>query len=151
ASGTHELIGSTGYNTPWGGLFPSDLTLYDGRMLFSGVDISGDTGLFETDGTSAGTHELTVPGALTTQEGALPGGLSASNRTVYNGYVFFAGDEASGQVGLWETDGTASGTHELTGIIGAATIGQGVGPPGLLPTDLTVFNDQILFAGNDAN
>jgi ELWxxDGT repeat protein len=151
AVGTHELTGIAGAFTAGIGFDPTDLTVFNGHVLFSGYDSQGQAGLWETDGTSAGTHELTVPGALTTPQGLLPGGLNPSNLSVLNGYVVFAGDDASGRVGLWETDGTASGTHELSGIAGAATLGQGIGPPGLLPTDLMVFNDQILFAGNDAN
>ena len=148
AIGTHELTGIAGAFTT--GLDPADLTVSNGHALFSGYDLQGQVGLWVTDGTSAGTRELTVPGALTTSQGLLPGGLNPSNLTVYDGHVLFSGDDASGRVGLWETDGTASGTHELTGIAGAATGGQGIGPPGLSPTDLTLFNDQILFAGNDS-
>jgi ELWxxDGT repeat protein len=150
AAGTHELTGIAGEATTGSGLYPSDLTSYNGEILFSGYDASGDIGLWVTDGTVAGTHEMAVAGALTTSQGLLLAGLNPSDLTVYNGYVFFAGDDASGGVGLWETDGTAAGTHELTGIVGAATKGQDLGPPGLYPSDLTVFNDQILFSGNDA-
>ena len=39
--------------------------------------------------------------------------------TVYDGEVLFNGVDASGHPGLWETDGTAAGTHELIGIAGA--------------------------------
>ncbi|MGH9208222.1 MAG: hypothetical protein ACRD1G_16980, partial [Acidimicrobiales bacterium] len=150
AAGTHELTGIAGAAATGAGLFPSDLTAYDGKVLFSGYDAKGDIGLWMTDGTAAGTHELAVAGALATSQGVLPAGLSPSDLTVYNGHVFFSGDDASGGVGLWETDGTASGTHELTGIAGAATRGQGIGPPGLSPSDLTLYDGQILFSGDDA-
>ena len=43
--------------------------------------------------------------------------------------VLFIGDNASGDFDLWETDGTAAGTHELTGIVGA---GKGPGAAGQL-------------------
>jgi ELWxxDGT repeat protein len=108
--------------------------------------------LWVTDGTAAGTHELNVAGALTAPaDGGLPAGLGPSNLTVYDGDVFFGGDDASGAVGLWETDGTASGTHELTGIVGVATVGQNGGAPGIFPGDLTVYNGQLLFSGDDAH
>ena len=32
--------------------------------------------------------------------------------------VMFAGTDTAGNIGLWVTDGTAAGTHELTGISG---------------------------------
>ena len=152
AAGTRELTGIAGAATTGAGLYPSDLTAYNGKALFTGADASGAIQLWVTDGTAAGTHELKVAGALTAPaEGGLPAGLSPSNLTVYNGDVFFGGDDTDGEVGLWETDGTASGTHELTGIAGVATVGQDTGPPGLSPGDLTVYNGQLLFSGDDAH
>jgi FG-GAP-like repeat len=110
--------------------------------LFNGTDSSGQLGLWETDGTAAGTHELTgIPGAQTTGSGLYP-----SDLTVLNGHVMFGGVDSSGQLGLWETDGTAAGTHELTGIVGAQTKGSG-----LSPSDLTVLNGQVLFSGVDSS
>jgi ELWxxDGT repeat protein len=41
---------------------------------------------------------------------------------VFNNKVLFAGLDASNQTELWVTDGTAAGTHELTGISGAFTV-----------------------------
>jgi ELWxxDGT repeat protein len=58
--------------------------------------------------------------------------------------ALFEGSNASGQYGLWVTDGTAANTLELTGIIGANT-------NGLAPSDLTVFNGEVLFNGTDTN
>jgi ELWxxDGT repeat protein len=37
--------------------------------------------------------------------------------------VFFLGTDSSDDPGLWVTNGTAAGTHELTGISGASMIG----------------------------
>jgi ELWxxDGT repeat protein len=51
--------------------------------------------------------------------------------------VLFSGINTSGQTELWTTNGTATGTLELAGIIGAAA--------GVAPTDLTVFNGEVLF------
>ncbi len=59
--------------------------------------------------------------------------------------MLFAGFDASEQVGLWETDGTAGGTHELTGIAGAYDTGLG-----LDPKDFSVDDGEVLFAGVDA-
>ena len=39
---------------------------------------------------------------------------------------------SSGKLGLWETNGTAAGTHELTGVVGAST--AGLAPVGLTAT-----------------
>ena len=43
--------------------------------------------------------------------------------TAFNGEVLFDGTDAAGDLGLWVTNGTAAGTHELTGISGAYTGG----------------------------
>ena len=149
AAGTIELTGIAGADTTGAGLYPSNFTIYNGEVLFTGYDSSGKLGLWVTNGTGAGTHELAVAGASTTSQYLLLAGLNPSDLTVYNGYVFFSGYDASGRVGLWETNGTAAGTYELS-VAGAATVGQNLGAPGLYPSDFTVFNDQMLFSGNDA-
>ncbi len=114
-------------------------------VFFAGNDASGAVGLWETDGTASGTHELDgIVGAATAGNPRIarivPGDL-----TVYNGELLFSGKDAHGQTGLWESNGTASGTLELTGIVGAPTAGQG-----LDPSYLTVFNGQVLFNGLDS-
>jgi len=48
--------------------------------------------------------------------------------------VLFNGVDAAGKHGLWETDGTTAGTHEITDIKGANS-------NGVAPSDLTVLPD----------
>ena len=77
-------------------------------MWFSGDDNTGNNGLWYTDGTAAGTHELTgIAGASTT-------GFNPDYLTVYNGKLLFEGLDLDGNEGLWITDGTAAGTQELS-------------------------------------
>jgi ELWxxDGT repeat protein len=140
AAGTHELTGINGAYTGAGGLAPFDFTVFNGEVLFDGVDASGDRALWVTNGTAAGTYELT--GIMYTG----PNGLVPVGFAVFNGEVLFEGQNTSGNAGLWETNGTAAGTHELTGIDGAYT-----GVPGLSPLDFTVFNSEMLFDGIDAS
>ena len=90
-------------------------------MLFAGVDASGDEGLWVTNGTAAGTSEVTGIA------GANSSGLYPSGLTLYNGEVLFSGLNASGHYGLWVTNGAASGTYELTGIAGASVTGLSPG------------------------
>ena len=103
-------------------------------VLFQGVDSSGYTGLWETNGTAEGTFEITgIAGTLST-------GLSPVNLTPLNANeVLFNGTDKSGLAGLWETNGTAAGTHELTGIAWAATTAAG-----LYPGELTAYNGKWL-------
>jgi ELWxxDGT repeat protein len=105
--------------------------------FFNGVDAAGNDGLWVTDGTARGTHEIA------NISGAWSGGLEPSDLTVFNHEVLFAGYDTSGLAGLWVTNGTAAGTHEITGISGAWS-------GGLEPSDLTVFKNEVLFYGLDA-
>jgi ELWxxDGT repeat protein len=103
--------------------------------MFDGFDSAGNYGLWVTNGTAAGTYELTLSGAYA-------GGIFGDYFTSLNGQVLFEGANAAHQFGLWVTNGTAAGTHELTGISGASA-------GGLNPEELTVSNNEVVFAGTD--
>src|ERR1700722_1462863 len=108
-------------------------------LQFDALDTDGDAGLWVSDGTAAGTHELTGISGVNSTEG-----LSPADFTVVNGEVLFTGLDAAFNDGLWVTHGTAAGTSELTGISGAYT-----GTYGLQPSGLTVFGSEVLFSGTD--
>jgi ELWxxDGT repeat protein len=104
AAGTTELAVS-GASVSFG-LRPSNLTVFNGKVVFEGIgttDTNGNFGLWVTDGTSAGTTELAVSGAKV-------GGFNPFNFTLFNGKLFFIGEGADGNRDLWQTDGTSSGT-----------------------------------------
>src|SRR3984957_4470905 len=135
-AGTSELGGTN--NTGISGAYPiglfygsgiaatfdPDLTVFNGKVLFEGLDSGTHYGLWITNGTAAGTSEIGglgntgISGAFTK-----PGGLSPNYFTVFNGEVFFIGEDTAGHEGLWVTNGTATGTHEVTGISGAYSSG----------------------------
>ena len=147
--GTHELTGISGANTTGiiggiSGLIPSGLTVFNGEVLFEGADTSGNFGLWVTDGSAAGTHELTGI------SNAFSSGLNPQDMTVLGQEVLFAGINANGQLGLWATSGTAASTHELTGISGANASGIFFNTLPLNP-DFTVFNGEVLFEGTDTS
>jgi ELWxxDGT repeat protein len=135
AAGTFEFTGISGANAA--GLNPSDMTVFNGEVLFNGTDTADHAGLWVTNGTAAGTHELTGI------SGANAAGLNPSDMRVLNGEVLFNGVDTAGDAELWVTNGTVAGTHELTGIGGANAAG-------LNPSDMTVFNGEVLFNGTDA-
>ena len=138
AGGTQEL--TDGGVTTGLGLNPSDFTVFkNNEALFSGVDASGKVGLWETNGTALGTQEIPVNGAAS-------GGVSPSNLTVLGDFALFNGLDATGN-GLWVTDGTTLNTHELTGI----TDINGNPVSDLNPRFLTAFNDEVLFNGVNSN
>jgi ELWxxDGT repeat protein len=118
-------------------------------LLFNGYDANGNDGLWASDGTAAGTHELTGIGGVYTG-GAPPflsvAGLQPSDLTVFKGEVLFNGLDDNGQSGLWVTDGTPAGTHELIGIADAYSDAYSF-LSGFSPSDLTVFNGEVLFSG----
>ena len=63
-------------------------------MLFNGDDQAGSSNLWVTDGTGAGTSELSVAGAS-------PNGLNPLGITVLGSKVLFEGVDASDQTNLW--------------------------------------------------
>jgi ELWxxDGT repeat protein len=91
-----------------------DFTAYNGVALFVGRDSSGHVGLWETDGTAAGTIEIGGLGNAGIHGGLSLLGSQTPDFTVYNGEVLFNGIDSNGHSGLWVTNGTAAGTIELT-------------------------------------
>jgi ELWxxDGT repeat protein len=83
------------------------------KAVFAGYDASGHRNLWETDGTAAGTSELTVTG--TYSGGLLDNGrVPAPHFTVFGSKILFEGLDAFSQPNLWVTDGTSAGTSALT-------------------------------------
>jgi ELWxxDGT repeat protein len=115
AAGTYELPGIAGINAAsnGSGLDPTKFVPFNNRFFFTGVDSSPKVGLWFTDGTSAGTQELTGI------NGVYAAGLSPTGLQVANGKLLFEGSNSAHQATLWTTDGTSVGTHEVTGIVGA--------------------------------
>ncbi len=93
--------------------------------LFEGYDANGVDGLWVTDGTAAGTRELSVSGSYA--NGLFANVSAAPDITVIGGTALFAGEDASGNINLWVTDGTSAGTSELTA--------AGASSSGLSPND----------------
>ena len=54
--------------------------------------------------------------------------------------VLFQGTNTSSKTGLWETNGTTTGTFELAPIVGANA-------SGLSPSNITGYNGEVLFEG----
>jgi ELWxxDGT repeat protein len=146
AAGTSEIAVPGAY-AGYTGLSPVDIAqLGATTFIFGGQDANGDEQLFVSDGTSAGTSELTnIPGVPT---GAAENTFfygSYGGMAALNGHALFSGyDAASGTVNLWITDGTAAGTSEL--VVANADALQG-----LRPVYLTTFGNKVLFDGLDAN
>ena len=96
-------------------------------MVFIGYDTEGHVGLWETNGTASGTVEIGGVGG-TGLSAALnfDTGFTTPDFTVYGNEVLFDGIDGSARNSLWETNGTVSGTKEIS----TANID---------PQDMTVF------------
>jgi ELWxxDGT repeat protein len=142
SAGTSEISVA---GAAWFGLSPSSLTPFGSEVLFAGYEavanpsMPAPAGLWVTNGTSAGTSELSVAGASTSV------GLFPAYLTVFGSKVLFAGEDASDHNGLWITDGTAAGTSEIS--VAGAYAGSG----GLAPSNLVLFGNHVLFNGVDAS
>ena len=138
AGGTKELIPTAGAAAA--GLNPTDMTVFNGKVLFDGVDTSNLSGLWVTDGTADGTQELVAEAT------GASSGLDPTAMIALGNEVLFSGLDAAGHSGLWVTDGTANGTRELLAEAPGATTRD---PQGLSPNDFTVFNGEVFFFGFD--
>jgi ELWxxDGT repeat protein len=126
-----------------------DITPFGNRAVFVGEDSIGNVGLWITDGTAAGTKEL-IP------TNAYVGGLFYNSAqwfgpdfTVLGNQVIFAGVNANGIVGLWVSDGTANGTHEIS-TSGAYSGGLLFFSPESIGPQFRVFGNSALFGGLDS-
>ena len=118
-------------------------------VVFEGEDSNADFGLWVTDGTAAGTSELSVAGADASGVFALysPTAPTDAAFTVLGSTALFGGADSSGNVGLWVTDGTAAGTSELS-VAGASS--SGLFPIGAAFMGGTVLGSTMLFEGEDS-
>jgi ELWxxDGT repeat protein len=102
------------------------LAVMDGALYFVGP--GNFTKLYRYDGTSA-------PAALTTMVG-----LGSPELTVVGKHLYFAGEATTLDTELWQSDGTAAGTHLL----------KDINPGGRsIPADLVAMNGVLYFTADD--
>jgi hypothetical protein len=125
------------------------LTVVGNQAIFAGVDTKFDKNIWVTDGTAAGTKELIVPKAY---GGGLLGNFKENSIIPpaffeLKGKALFVGENTHGQVGLWSTDGTASGTTELV-VKGANAAGL-FGDTSFIGPCFATLGSQVLFVAED--
>lgn len=91
------------------GLSPTDITVLGAQVLFAGINSSGDVGLWTSDGTAAGTVELTSIAGASSAE------VAPADLTVFGADALFSASTRAARLDSGITDGTAGGTHELAG------------------------------------
>jgi ELWxxDGT repeat protein len=145
-AGTSELSVAGTRDSPTGWISWPPFIALGSEVLFVGDDARNNVGLWVTDGTSAGTSEISVAGAYSNP---FLGGVFAfepPNFVRFGSEVLFEGSDNSGTFrGLWVTDGTSAGTSEIS-VAGANQFGVFFDPPSFF-----VSGSEVLFEGFDAN
>jgi ELWxxDGT repeat protein len=92
--------------------YPADLTAVGGSLYFIEVSQYQTDALYVTDGTTAGTRELTeIP--------SMPASLAALGNE-----LFFTETDAANHLSLWQTDGTSAGTIEIESFAGTRPLDE---------------------------
>ncbi len=108
AAGTFALAIPAGLTVPGGGgLNPASITAFNGGALFAGFGADGAYDLFFTNGTSAGTREVTT---LASSHTVLSANGDFQPLGVLNGRLIFTAPDADGSTNLLATDGSTAGT-----------------------------------------
>jgi ELWxxDGT repeat protein len=126
------------------GSYPRDFTAMGGSLYFAADDGSVGDELWKTDGTAAGTTLVADinPGSTTDYYGDVnPKSSAPQDLTAFNGLLFFSANDGSHGRELWESDGTASGTHLVADIT--------PGRAGSYPVSLTIVGSKLFFEAND--
>ena len=148
AAGTYAVGGlrNAGVAGTNGSLNASSITQFRDGVLFRGLARRpSDVGLWFSDGTAAGTYE--IGGAYNSgvvdasSRGLDPGdfGSGPGEIAVFGSKALFFGEDSDNFIGLWVTDGTASGTSELGGLKNSGIAGTHFN--GLSPRNLTPAGD----------
>ena len=120
---------------------PQNLTVFGNKVLFEGSDKNHHSNLWITDGTAAGTSEISVKGQHT--QSFVP-----QDFTVLGSKVLFDGQDnkniSTDDYDLWVTNGTAAGTSEIS--VPSTNVSPVIG---LDPQDLVTLGSEVLFRGLD--
>jgi ELWxxDGT repeat protein len=117
--------------------FPAQLTNVAGTLFLVAADGTGGADLWKSDGTGPGTVKV-----RRIYSGAPAGeGLPDFELTGANGTLFFRGDNGTGGVELWKSDGTPAGTVLVRDIF------PGAGSS--FPGELTEANGTLFFRADD--
>jgi ELWxxDGT repeat protein len=119
-----------------------ELTAVNNKLFFRAQDSSGNSELWMSDGTAAGTVKVKEINPAT--NGFI--GSNPRNLTVFNNKLFFSAEDSSGNSELWMSDGTAAGTVKVKEINPATS-----GTTGSHPYNLTVFNNKLFFSAEDSS
>jgi ELWxxDGT repeat protein len=118
-----------------------EFTTIGSTTIFAGHGVTKGIQLWATDGTAAGTRQLTGAGTFRGYVGAAPDQLTVFKGKVYANLVAPSAHPGWGTV-LYSTDGTKAGTKLVPGSVGAK--GR-YGYAGTGPFDLTVAGSKLYY------
>ncbi len=131
--GTGVLTLTSG-GAAYAGIEPQYLTNVNGTLFFSANDGTHGSQLWTSNGTTAGTKEITTINAS-------DGGLTPFNLTAMGSTLFFVGNDGTHGDQPWESEGTTASTTMVADING--TWGSNA-------TNLTVMNGLVYFTAYTA-
>jgi ELWxxDGT repeat protein len=127
------------------------LTAFNGRVFFAGADQTGQSQLFASNGTAAGTAVVKMINPVGGSNPAPERNSRESRFAVLDGAMYFgAFDDPAHGLQLWRTDGTASGTTKVQDINpeGFGTSSYR-GNTGSNIDDVEAINGRLFFSAND--
>ncbi|MBR1220424.1 hypothetical protein JQ557_20655 [Bradyrhizobium sp. U87765 SZCCT0131] len=131
------------------GLYPLNIMLFNGKIIYNGLDSSNRRSLWVTNGTAAGTYEIGGLGGVGVS-GSYTYGLGPLNLSVVGSSAYFLGQDTNGNYGLWVTDGTTAGTTEIGGLGNHSVVGA-PSSGGLSPFNIAPWNGKFAFSGYDSS
>ena len=104
------------------------------RLFFTSLDADKRSNLWVTDGTAAGTRQVSATGG--------PRGLAPSSFAVLGNSAYFQGVNAAVKAGLFKLDGASGAVSEITP--------ANVSAQGLFPVSLKAYAGKLYFGGYNA-
>lgn len=114
---------------------------YNGIFYFKANDNVHGQELWRTDGTEIGTYMVKDinPGAASGVTASNSYTFTNTNFAVFNGYLYFMGEDAATGYGVWRTDGTEAGTEKVITLLSSDGINRSL-------VILGATNDKIFLA-----
>jgi ELWxxDGT repeat protein len=142
AGGTTQLGGAT---------VVTNLTAFNGRIFFSGLDRANRFQLFASDGTAAGTVVVKLINPTGSSQPIATTSNPESHFAVLDGAMYFGADDGIDGFQLWRTDGTADGTTKVLDInpAGFGSITLSERNLGSNVNNIVTINGRLFFSAND--